>query len=131
MRKLWVAALVAAMVLSLVGVAHGEDYRTRALDHLRTKYGSAANKIELHEGGLTRLELTGESFWMAKYFWRAVARLQAVLLPAAEAALRHRPGKMYGPLRLTRRCQAHSPPQGLSPLYLLTQTSLLPLSFSG
>ncbi len=68
MRKLWVAALVAAMVLSLVGVAHGEDYRTRALDHLRTKYGSAANKIELHEGGLTRLELTGESFWMAKYF---------------------------------------------------------------
>lgn len=68
MRKLWAAALAVALVLSLVGVAHGEDYRARALEHLRAKYGTQVNAITLHEGGLSRLELTGETFWMAKYF---------------------------------------------------------------
>jgi hypothetical protein len=55
------------MVLSAtVTTAGAEDYRTRALEHLRAKYGR--QDITLHEGGLTQLELTGESFWMAKYF---------------------------------------------------------------
>jgi len=66
MRKLWTAALVAVMMLSATATTAGaEDYRTRALEHLRAKYGS--QEITLHEGGLTQLELTGESFWMAKY----------------------------------------------------------------
>ncbi|MBT9133304.1 MAG: hypothetical protein DDT38_00025 [Firmicutes bacterium] len=67
MRKLRIMAVVTALVLGMFSIAHGEDYRARVLEYLRAKYGSQASEITLHEGGLTRLELTGETFWMAKY----------------------------------------------------------------
>jgi hypothetical protein len=59
--------LAPLLLLTLVSPAFAVDYRETAMAYLKTKYDVPENEIQLFEGGMMELELTGESFWCAKY----------------------------------------------------------------
>lgn len=67
MRR-WLPVLLALLLLlTPAAPALAADYRATAIDYLRTKYEVADDQIHLYEGSILELELTGESFWCAKY----------------------------------------------------------------
>jgi hypothetical protein len=67
MRKLISLLLASLLLAGMAAAVLGSGYRETAMDYLTEKYGVPSERIELYEGGITDLEFTAESFWLARY----------------------------------------------------------------
>ncbi|MDP2871383.1 MAG: hypothetical protein Q8P31_02450 [Bacillota bacterium] len=92
MRRWFPLLLVPLLLLSLAAPALGADHRETAMIYLKARYDAPEDEIQLFEGAIIDLELTGESFWCAKY------AIGATGSPASGGIIASPPGTEPGPL---------------------------------
>ncbi len=92
MRRWFPLLLVPLLLLSLAAPALGADHRETAMAYLKARYDVPEDEIQLYEGGISDLELTGESFWCAKY------SISAAKSPASGGIIASPPGTGPAPL---------------------------------